>query len=50
MKKRENLFEKFSDWATLVTGSSAAFIIASLTVLTWAVTVRFLNILKPGNW
>jgi low affinity Fe/Cu permease len=38
MKKKKNLFEKFSDWATVATGSSAAFIIAGLTVLLWAVT------------
>jgi low affinity Fe/Cu permease len=35
MKKRKNLFERFSNWAT---GSSAAFIIATSTVLIWAVT------------
>lgn len=38
MKKKKNLFEKFSNWATVATGSSAAFIIAALTVLIWAVT------------
>jgi low affinity Fe/Cu permease len=38
MKKKINYFERFSNWATAATGSSAAFIIASLTVVTWAVT------------
>ncbi|NOW96430.1 low affinity iron permease family protein [Mucilaginibacter sp. SG564] len=38
MKKSKNLFERFSNWATAATGSSAAFIIATSTVLIWAVT------------
>jgi low affinity Fe/Cu permease len=38
MKKKKNLFERFSNWATNATGSSAAFIIAALTVIIWAVT------------
>jgi low affinity Fe/Cu permease len=38
MKKKPNFFERFSNWATAATGSSAAFIIASLTILVWAVT------------
>jgi low affinity Fe/Cu permease len=38
MKKKSNLFERFSNWATAATGSSAAFIIATSTVLIWAVT------------
>lgn len=38
MKKRKNLFERFSNWATSATGSSAAFMIATSTVLIWAVT------------
>ena len=38
MKKKTNLFERFSNWATTATGSSAAFIIATSTVLIWAVT------------
>ncbi len=38
MKKKKNLFERFSNWATAATGSSAAFIIATLTILVWAVT------------
>lgn len=38
MKKKKNLFESFANWATVATGSSAAFIIAAVTVLVWAVT------------
>lgn len=38
MKKRKNLFERFSNWATAATGSSAAFIIATATVILWGVT------------
>ena len=38
MKKKKNFFERFSNWATAATGSSAAFIIAAATVVIWAVT------------
>lgn len=38
MKKKQSAFEKFANWATIATGSSAAFIIAALTVLIWAIT------------
>src|SRR6201985_1425143 len=38
MKKEKNLFERFSNWATAATGSSAAFIVAAATVVVWAVT------------
>ena len=38
MKKKKNFFERFSNWATAATGSSAAFIIAAATVLIWAGT------------
>jgi low affinity Fe/Cu permease len=38
MKKRKNLFERFSNWATAATGSSAAFILASATILVWLVS------------
>lgn len=34
--KNNNLFEKFSDWATTFTGSSYAFIGAVLIVVVWA--------------
>lgn len=38
MKKKINYFERFSNWATAATGSSAAFIIAASTIVIWAVT------------
>ena len=38
MKKKKNLFERFSNWATAATGSSAAFIIATTVIIIWAVT------------
>lgn len=38
MKKKINYFERFSNWATAATGSSAAFIIAVLTIVVWAVS------------
>jgi low affinity Fe/Cu permease len=38
MKNKKNLFERFSNWATTATGSSAAFIIAAAVVLLWAVS------------
>jgi low affinity Fe/Cu permease len=38
MKKKTNLFERFSNWATAATGSSAAFILASAIVLIWLVS------------
>lgn len=36
--KKQNLFERFSNWATLATGSSAAFIIAMITIVVWIIT------------
>ncbi|WP_114941164.1 low affinity iron permease family protein [Mucilaginibacter endophyticus] len=38
MKKKSNFFERFSNWATAATGSSAAFILAAATIVIWAVT------------
>src|SRR3978361_734932 len=38
MKKKKNLFERFSNWSTAATGSSAAFIIAMAIIVIWAVT------------
>ncbi|MEO3407615.1 low affinity iron permease family protein [Mucilaginibacter sp. CAU 1740] len=38
MKKKKSFFEKFSNWATTATGSSAAFMIAAATVVIWAVS------------
>jgi low affinity Fe/Cu permease len=35
---KKNLFEKFANWATNATGSSAAFIIAILVIVIWGVT------------
>src|SRR6201985_1327510 len=37
-KKKSNYFEKFANWATKATGSSAAFIIAMVVILVWIVT------------
>ena len=37
-KNKKNLFEKFANWATNATGSSAAFIIAMAVIVVWAVT------------
>ncbi|WP_317168534.1 low affinity iron permease family protein [Mucilaginibacter agri] len=38
MTNKKNPIERFANWATTATGSSAAFIIAAATVLIWAVT------------
>lgn len=38
MSKKKNLFERFSEWATNATGSSAAFILAVSVVVVWAAT------------
>jgi low affinity Fe/Cu permease len=38
MSRKKNLFERFSEWATMATGSSAAFIIAVAVIIIWAVT------------
>jgi len=38
MKKKPNYFERFSNWATVATGSSAAFLIAMIVIIVWAVT------------
>jgi low affinity Fe/Cu permease len=37
-KKKKNFFEQFANWATNATGSSAAFIIAIVVIIVWAVT------------
>src|SRR6195952_104354 len=42
-KKKSNLFEKFSNWATNATGSSAAFIIAISVIVVWGVTGPIFN-------
>ncbi|MEO6150454.1 MAG: low affinity iron permease family protein [Mucilaginibacter sp.] len=42
-KKKKNLFERFANWATNATGSSAAFIIAISIILVWIVTGPIFN-------
>jgi low affinity Fe/Cu permease len=42
-KSNQSIFEKFSDWATKFTGSSYAFIGATLIVLIWAVSGPVFN-------
>ncbi|MEB0263645.1 MULTISPECIES: low affinity iron permease family protein [unclassified Mucilaginibacter] len=42
-KGKKNLFERFANWATAATGSSAAFIIAICTILVWLVTGPIFN-------
>ncbi|MEO8885933.1 MAG: low affinity iron permease family protein, partial [Mucilaginibacter sp.] len=37
-KNKSNFFEKFANWATNATGSSAAFIIALTIIITWIFT------------
>jgi low affinity Fe/Cu permease len=43
MKKKKNFFERFSNWATAATGSSAAFFIAIGTIVVWLVTGPVFN-------
>jgi low affinity Fe/Cu permease len=38
MKKKKSFFERFSNWATAATGSSAAFVIAIAVIVIWLVT------------
>ena len=42
-KKKKNLFERFSNWATNATGSSAAFISAVAVIIIWLVTGPVFN-------
>ncbi|RYY32300.1 MAG: low affinity iron permease family protein [Sphingobacteriaceae bacterium] len=42
-KKKKNLFERFANWATNATGSSAAFIIAISVIVLWVVTGPVFN-------
>ena len=37
-KKKKNLFETFANWATIATGSSAAFLIAASVIVIWLIT------------
>lgn len=34
-KKKSGIFERFANWATAATGSSAAFVLAALVVVVW---------------
>jgi low affinity Fe/Cu permease len=43
LKKKKNLFERFSNWATIATGSSAAFITAITVIIIWGVTGPVFN-------
>jgi low affinity Fe/Cu permease len=38
MAKKKNMFERFSNWATMATGSSAAFIIAISVIIVWLIS------------
>jgi len=38
MKAKKNLFERFANWATIATGSSAAFIMAISVIIIWGVS------------
>jgi len=40
---KKNLFERFSNWATIATGSSTAFILASASIVVWAATGPVFN-------
>lgn len=42
-KKRKNYFERFANWATIATGSSAAFITAAGLIIVWGVTGPIFN-------
>jgi low affinity Fe/Cu permease len=42
-EKKKNLFEQFANWATNVTGSSAAFITAISVIVIWGVTGPVFN-------
>ena len=38
MHQKKNFFERFANWATIATGSSAAFIGATAIILIWGIT------------
>lgn len=38
MHRKKNFFERFANWATIATGSSAAFLTAAAIILIWIVT------------
>jgi low affinity Fe/Cu permease len=37
-KEKQHLFERFANWATVATGSSAAFISATIVIIVWVVS------------
>ncbi|HMG07369.1 MAG TPA: low affinity iron permease family protein [Mucilaginibacter sp.] len=37
-QKKKNLFERFANWATIATGSSAAFLTAISVIIIWGIT------------
>lgn len=37
-KEKKNLFERFANWATIATGSSAAFLTAITIIIVWGIT------------
>ncbi|MBK0379259.1 low affinity iron permease family protein [Mucilaginibacter segetis] len=43
MKNKTYFFERFANWATAATGSSAAFLTAAAVVVAWAVTGPIFN-------
>ena len=43
MTKKKNLFERFANWATIATGSSAAFLGAITIIVIWGVTGPVFN-------
>lgn len=38
MAQKNNLFERFANWATKATGSASAFIIAVVIIIVWGIT------------
>jgi low affinity Fe/Cu permease len=38
IKRKSNFFERFANWATIATGSSAAFITAASIIFIWIIT------------
>jgi low affinity Fe/Cu permease len=40
---KKNLFERFANWATIATGSSAAFLTATIIIVVWGITGPVFN-------
>jgi len=38
MHRKKNFFERFANWATIATGSSAAFLTAAAVIFVWIIT------------